>query len=300
MKNYFFICLLFPSLSMAQFPDTGWKKWVLPVAFVSSAAGSLFILGQKWYKEYPSTSFHFANDMDHWQLMDKCGHAWSAYNLTRLSIPLWQQTGIKHVRAVLFAGAAALSYQAAIEVLDGYSAKWGFSWGDMGANILGVSTCVLQEKFFNKQILHIKIFSAGRVKYEPALRERAEFLFGKNFTSRLLNDYNAQTYWASVNIKDLVPRLKVPAWFNIAIGYGAHNMLGETNNSWMNKGEMVDRSDLRRYGRVLLSPDIDLSRIKTKKAWVKTLLLIANAIKIPAPALEYNRQRGFRMHALLF
>lgn len=270
------------------------SKWIIPVAFGSSATASLFILSQQWYKDYPSTSFHFSNDMNHWEMMDKCGHAWSAYNLTRLSIPLWQQTGIKHVRAVLIAGAAALSYQTAIEVLDGFSAKWGFSWGDMGANFLGVATCVLQEQLWGKQIVHIKMFSAGMARYEPALRERAEYLFGKNFTSRLLNDYNAQTYWASVNLN-----LKVPAWLNIAIGYGARNMLGETNNSWTNKGEMVDRSDLGRYGRFLISPDIDLSRIKTKKAWLRTLLLVLNAIKIPAPALEFNRQQGFRMHAVL-
>lgn len=284
---------------MAQIKDTAWRRWVIPAGFVTTATGSLFILGQTWYKEYPSTSFHTANDMDHWQMMDKCGHAWSAFQITRLSIPLWQQTGLKHVRAVLYAGAAALSYQTAIEILDGFSAKWGFSWGDMGANTLGVATAVLQESLWKKQIVHIKIFSTGRVQYEPALRERADFLFGKDLTNRLLNDYNAQTYWASVNIKGLIPHMKIPSWLNFAIGYGARNMLGETGNRWTSKGEQIDRSDLKRYGRFMLSPDIDLTQIKTGKRWLHTILHILNAIKIPAPALEYNRHGGFTFHPVL-
>lgn len=276
------------------------NKWIAPAALVTAAGASFYSLNKSWYSNYSSSSFHFVNDMNNWRMMDKGGHAWSAYTIARLSAPLWQLSGKSHKQAVWAAGITALSYQSIIEVCDGFSSKWGFSWGDMAANTTGTLTYVAQELLLNQQVVHIKFASFKPIHYDNNIQERADELFGHTFTSRLLNDYNAQTYWASVNMKAIFPKTKIPAWFNMAVGYGARQLFGETDNRWMNKNDIaVDYSNIPRYSRFLLSPDIDFTKIKTNQRWLRVLLYMANAIKIPAPTLEYHSTGKLKFHALL-
>ena len=57
--------------------------------------------------------------------------------------------------------------------------------------------------------------------------------------------------------------------------------------------------DAREYRQIYLSLDIDLSQIKTRKPWLKFLLGSINLIKLPMPALRYDRN-GFRAIPLHF
>src|ERR1035438_10237615 len=41
--------------------------------------GSLIVLNQYWYANYPKSKFHFFNDNAEWQQMDKCGHFFTSY-----------------------------------------------------------------------------------------------------------------------------------------------------------------------------------------------------------------------------
>jgi hypothetical protein len=273
---------------------------LVATAHLIITAGSAVALGNNWYRTNPRASFHFTNDMDQWLHMDKAGHAWSAYQLTRLSTYAWQAAaGLDKKRAISRAAIFAFSYQTAIELMDGFSSKWGFSWGDMGANIAGISGFVAQELVFKKQLFQLKIMSAIPLRYPEPVRDRANELFGHSYASRLLNDYNAQTYWASFNLRSLCSSKRISPWLNIAIGYGAREMYGEKQNQWTNKnGTPVDRSDIRRYSRWLLSPDIDFTAIRTSRKWLRTVLFVMNAIKLPAPAIELSKGKlGF--HALL-
>lgn len=44
----------------------------------------------------------------------------------------------------------------------------------------------------------------------------------------------------------------------------------------------------RPYRQYYLSLDIDLTKIKTRSKFVKTLGFLANSLKIPAPALQFS------------
>lgn len=273
--------------------------WIVTAIHSVAVTGSLYALSEKWYAKYPSGSFRTVNDMNNWLCMDKCGHAWSAYNLARSSSLLWEVGGADHKHAVYRAGIFALSYQSAIELMDGFSSKWGFSWGDMGANIIGVMAYTVQELAQKKQVVQLKFMTTGRIHYAPDLLARANDLFGHSFANRLLSDYNAQTYWASFNLKKLFPSASFKPWLNLAIGYGAGNMLGETNNCWTAKnGVIIDRPDISRYSRWFISPDIDFTMIRTSHKWIQTLLFIINAFKLPAPAIEWRKGK-IKFHALL-
>jgi len=49
-----------------------------------------------------------------------------------------------------------------------------------------------------------------------------------------------------------------------------------------------DRSDIKRRRQWYLAPDVDLTKIKTKKRGVKLALTLLNIIKFPTPSLEYS------------
>ena len=58
-----------------------------------------------------------------------------------------------------------------IEVMDGFSKGWGFSWGDEMANAFGTALAVAQNAYWDRQKIQIKFSyaSSGLAKYNPAL-----------------------------------------------------------------------------------------------------------------------------------
>ncbi|MBC7426946.1 MAG: DUF2279 domain-containing protein, partial [Bacteroidia bacterium] len=115
--------------------------------------------------------------------------------------------------------------------------------------------------------------------------------------------YNGQTYWLSANIKSLSGnRIKIPSWINLAAGYGANGLLtGNPGNVWHDKNNVEhDFSIVKRYRQFYISPDIDLTRIKTKHKGLKFFFKIANCVKFPMPAVEYNKVQGVKWHWLKF
>src|ERR1700742_236943 len=56
------------------------RQWFVGTLNVAGYGGSLIILNNTWYKNYPRSSFHTFNDDGEWLQVDKFGHAWTAYN----------------------------------------------------------------------------------------------------------------------------------------------------------------------------------------------------------------------------
>lgn len=279
-------------------PGAG-RKWLIGGVSVAGYTGSLILLNEAWYKNYPKTSFHTFNDTNEWLLMDKLGHAWSTYNLTRGLTTAWRWTGVEDKKALLLGSGSAFSYVMIIEFLDAHSAEWGWSWSDVGANTFGSALFAAQEWGWGEQRLLYKY--SGHVKQYGDLEPRADDLFGKSTAERLLKDYNGQTYWLSANPKSFFPRSRFPAWLNIAVGHGASGMLGGFQNRGYDKDGNItfDRPDIIRHRQWYLSPDIDLSKIRTNSRALKTAFTILNMVKIPAPALELSKGK-LKVHALYF
>lgn len=254
-----------------------------------------------WYKDYPQTSFHTFNDIGEWKGIDKIGHAYSAYAESKASMELWRWTGISRKKQIWLGGMSGAFYQTVIEVLDAYSAEWGWSWGDIGANFAGSGLLVAQELAWNEQRIQFK-YSFHRKSYGDAmLNKRSDSIFGKSTAERFLKDYNGQTYWLSVNIRSFFPQSKWPAWLNMAVGTGAEGLFGANDNTGKDKnGNLVfNRTDIKRYRQWYLSPDIDLTKIKTNKKGLKLALRLLNIVKIPMPALEFSNG-SFKLKAIAF
>jgi uncharacterized protein YfiM (DUF2279 family) len=254
-----------------------------------------------WYKDYPQSSFHVFNDFDEWLQMDKIGHMYGAYAGGKLSMELWRWTGIERKKRIWIGGMSGAFYLTAIEVLDGFSAEWGWSWGDFTANILGSGMLVAQELAWDEQRIQFKFSSHVKNYSDPSLDQRSDEIFGTSTAERVLKDYNGQTYWLSVNLRSFFPKSKLPAWLNISIGTGAEGLFGATENTDTDDNGNItfNRTDIKRYRQWYLAPDIDLTKIKTKHAALKYLFSTLNIIKFPMPALEFSNGK-FRFNPLAF
>jgi len=131
---------------------------------------------------------------------------------------------------------------------------------------------------------------------DPELNKRSDLIFGKTLAERALKDYNGQTYWLSANINSFFPNSKIPKWAMISIGTGANGMFGARSNiAKDNLGNIIfDRTKISRTRQWYLAPDIDLTKIKTKKKSIKAMLFVLNSLKFPMPAIEFTEKK-FKM-----
>lgn len=275
------------------------RKWVLGSVQASLWAGSFLALNKAWYANYPKSPFHFYDDSREWLQMDKIGHSWSTYQISQHTTKIWEWAGTGHRQSVLIGSLSGMAYLSVIEILDGYSDKWGFSGYDVLANATGAGLFAFQELGWKEQRIQMKL-SYMPVSYGN-LANRADDLFGDGSVEKVLKDYNGQTYWLSANIKSFFPNSDVPSWLNIAAGYGAKTMLGGYENKWYDgNGNLVTRFDIKRVRRFHLSLDVDLAKIKVKSKKIATLFSLFNVLKIPAPSFEIRTDGRFKFHPFYY
>ena len=102
-------------------------------------------------------------------------------------------------------------------------------------------------------------------------------------------------------MKSFFPSSRIPKWLNLAVGYNARTMLGGYENKWEDdQGNTILRNDIKRYKRILVSLDIDLTKLETKNKTLKTVFSIFNVLKVPAPAIEFNTLGKMRLHPVAY
>ncbi|HMC97936.1 MAG TPA: DUF2279 domain-containing protein [Flavobacteriales bacterium] len=254
----------------------------------AAMAATYVSLDQAWYAQYERTPLHSFNDGDEWLQMDKAGHLFSAYTLGN-----WGHAAVSHCGASAstsrwVGGSLGLVFLTGVEILDGTSSGWGFSWWDMAANAAGATLFIGQDALWAEQRLQLKL-SAHHTEFAP---QRPDLL-GSGPIERYLKDYNGQTIWLSANLDRFSPGA-VPPWLSVAIGYGAERM----TSARVSTGDVVVAP--MPYRQFYLAPDVDLTRIKTRSRSLRTLLFVLNSIKIPAPTLEFTSEGHFVGHWLYF
>lgn len=253
------------------------RAWLVAGGTAVSVAGSLLWLDKAWYQGYPRSAFHFFNDGAEWQQMDKYGHAYSTFQLGRAGHAAFRWAGFREGTATWLGGSVGLAYLAGIEYLDGLSAEYGFSCWDMAANITGTALFIGQQVGWKEQRILLKWSG-----HPTALAAANPALLGSSMPERLLKDYNGTTIWLSANPRSFGCKI-LPPWLNISAGVGAYGMVNATGNP-------------AEYRRFLLSPDIAFSRIPTKSKVLRTALFLLDALKMPAPALEFQGNGSVKGH----
>ena len=258
-------------------------------------AASMTGLYFAWYAGYPQSIFHFYNDNAEWLLMDKGGHLATSYIVVSFGYELLRDAGLDEKRSIWYGGTLGLAFLTTVEIFDGFSEGWGFSWGDMAANTLGAGLFIGQQFLWHEQRILIKYayHDTEFPKYRPDL-------LGENFLQQTIKDYNGITIWASCNFKSLFlnKESKFPAWLNFAFGYGATGMTGGFDNSLEYHGKPIPHFDRTR--QFFFSLDVDFTRIPTNSKFLKYTFKALNIFKLPFPTLEYNSQGDFVWHWIYF
>ena len=256
------------------------KTSKLLVSGVIIYTGTMIGLNELWYKQYPQAKLHSFNDNREWLQMDKTGHLVTSYFVGYVGHESFKSMGMSDKVARYVGGCVGLMFQTGVEILDGKSAQWGFSWGDELMNVSGAGIFILEDALWGEQRIKLK-YSFTRspyAQYNPSL-------LGENVYQEVLKDYNGQTHWASCNIASLLQVEKdkrFPKWLNIAFGYGVDGLLGGEDN--LDFEEIVSFERRRQY---YVSFDVDLSRIESSSEVFNTLKKAFGFIKIPSPTLEF-------------
>jgi uncharacterized protein YfiM (DUF2279 family) len=275
---------------------------------------SIFSIGlyDAWYKKTKRSDFHFFDDSGEWNNLDKVAHSYNSYIQTSNVFHGARWCGYSETASVLWGISVSTLFQTTIEIMDGFSADWGFSWPDIGGNILGAGLFASQQLIWHEQKFKLKLsawpkdypnlFITGDQGNTIYLKDRANKLYGRTYFSSLLKDYNAQTFWLSFHPEVFSKSTNKfwPDYLNLSIGIGADNLYGGFKNEWQSEQEVFSVSQFPRYSQYYLSLDIDLKKIKVKNNFLRSLLHIVNIVKIPAPALEYNSQGKVKWHWIYF
>jgi uncharacterized protein YfiM (DUF2279 family) len=261
---------------------------LLIISGVTYTSG-LIGLNELWYKQHPRQQFHFFNDNPEWMQVDKLGHFYSSYQLARVGAIAISSVGIEKRKAHLYGSLLGTIALTPIEVLDGFSAGYGASWGDVLANFGGTVLYGGQYALWGEERIYPK-FSFSRTLYA----QQRPNLLGSNLIEELLKDYNGQSYWISIDLDKFAgERNIIPKWINLGIGYRASGMIYGREYQNIEAG-------FHPYRRYFLGIDFDFTYLKSRKKWVNTLLAISKGIRIPAPAFELNRETGFKVHPMYF
>ena len=264
------------------------RRNAVVITETSLATIALIGLDQLWYADYPRSKFKTLDDSNEWLQMDKLGHVFSSYQLGRLGANTLNWAGVSKKDQLIYGSTLGLGFLTAVEVMDGFSEEWGFSWTDMAANVAGTGLYVGQDLLWQEQRITLK-YSFHSTRFAKLRPDK----LGDGFSEEFLKDYNGQTYWLSANINSFLKTDYIPNWLNLAFGYGADGMLtGKPND--------VLFSNQDRTRQYYLSLDIDLTRIKTNSRFLKTVFSVFNVIKVPFPALELSSKGRAKLHYFYF
>jgi uncharacterized protein YfiM (DUF2279 family) len=289
--KYILPFILFPFLSASQSKLNAFltpsdtlnkpRRNFVVISEASLASIALIGLDQLWYADYSRSKFHTINDNNEWMQMDKMGHAFTSYQMGRLGANVLNWSGMSEKKQLIYGSTLGFGFLTAVEIFDGFSEEWGFSWGDVGANAVGSGLYIGQQLLWNEQRIALK-FSFHQTKYASQRPDK----LGDGFLEEILKDYNGQTYWLSANMYSFFKKSKIPKWLNIAVGYGASGLL--TGVEDIDSPLLTTNNRMKQF---YLSFDLNLGLIETKSAFLRSIFDVLDMIKIPFPTLEFNKNK---------
>lgn len=246
----------------AQDDVSHWKLGLITGGTTAGFVVGHVMLHDLWWKG-ERVPFH-TNWQQDWEYAlgaDKAGHAFFPYAVSRTYAGLFRWSGLDSGTAIWAGSGVAYAYQTYIEIRDGFSRDYGFSWGDVAANTIGAALPVMQHYVPDLRPLTLQVsFSPSQAFHDGAY-------------GAIIDDYTSTTHWLAVNVHDLLPTSAqdwYPAWLGLAVGHS------------------VEGLDGRGAGRHVwyVSLDWDLARIQGVPTWLREVLDVLHAYHLPAPAVR--------------
>ena len=218
-----------------------------------------------WWKGARS-KFHVREDLIYAKNVDKLGHLYAANLLTFTFSRSLQWCNVPDESALIWGAVGATLFQTYVEVEDGFSAYWGFDRVDFAGDVVGAWYPVLQKYVPALQNFNFKF------SYYPMNQGAHSGIPGQTFT--IFDDYEGQTMWLSLTMKNLLPRPVASVWpgfLSLALGIAVRN--NESPN---------------RYLVFFLAPDLDMTKIIPCDTWfLKSLGEALNFVHFPMPAVRF-------------
>ncbi|MBL0332455.1 MAG: DUF2279 domain-containing protein [Chlorobi bacterium] len=224
--------------------------------------------------------FNFYNDWNYAKGADKFGHAFAGYSLALGTKEILQFSGVDTVSSLWLGAGVSILHQTLIEVEDGFiTAKqgivpyFGFSFGDLGADLVGALLPVAQH--------YSPFFSNVRYKFSI---NPSDFIKGKfegkyERFKEASHDYDSKNNWLSFSVYDKLPesfKNYYPKFLNLAIGNSVKNV---RDKNW----EYVGGGN----HELFLSFDYDMEKLLPDGAdWWMAVKKFLNLYKYPAPCLK--------------
>ena len=209
--------------------------------------------------------FHVQEDLNYACNVDKIGHFYGAGILTYTLSKSLQWANVGERDALLYGAVGSTLFQTYVEIEDGFARDWGFDRVDFLADILGAWYPVAQY-----HVPFLRNFSL-KASYSPKTPSGAGAFPGQQKT--IFDDYEGQTFWLSLKIKNLLPGDASSLWPGfLCLGVGC---------------AVRDNLTPNRHLVWLLAPDLDMTEIiPPTTPFLKTLGEILNFIHLPMPAVQ--------------
>lgn len=250
------------------------------VSFIAAYA----LVFQKGWWEDQERGFHLdpiKNDFHYSLNLDKMGHFASGVALGEFFYESYYWTGLSEFHSYLFAGLSASLTHVGIDIKDGFSPSWGFSFFDVFAGSLG--------GFYPMAKRYIPAFKYFDLKMSYWINTKA--YYRQSETKIFTDDYVNQTYWLSLKVYRLLPtpaRKYYPDWLAFAVGLS------------IDEGVFVNGVGKGKR-EIYLALDYDLEAFKPKKNWSRLLVKSLNYIKFPAPSIQvYPETKFFLTYPIQF
>lgn len=266
----------------------------IPTAIFGVTVGGIFVtqhivqMNSIWDKR---TSFHFYEDGRYALYADKAGHFFGAYYTSYILSEALMPCGFSYDASTITGAILGLGYETYVEMLDGFSADWGFCPTDFYADVAGAGFFLAQH-----YVPFLQNFTPKFSYYPPRWHDELDRKPSKMF----IDNYSAHTIWMSVNVHNLLPQnLKSywPSWLELSVGYAARNLCDPFPPHGCNcdpKRSEQYYSDVWGNPKFLVGLDYNLVQLLPDGPpvwnWLKQTL---NYIKLPSPTIEFGRETKF-------
>lgn len=230
-------------------------------------------LKKMWYSN-ETTKFHtmdFYEDGLKYQLMDKYGHGLHAYFVSDLTTKAYRWAGVSGNESILYGSLTGWLWMLQIEIMDGFFADWGFSWGDLLANTAGAGFSALNQ-------LYPEVFGGLQPKISYQTSDALKNHTYLNGSKDPIDDYEGITFWLGINPYHYLPssvQEDVPVWLRplgLAVGYSAEGIA------------VMPHGGKR---EIFIGLDIDLRQIPVGESnFLKFLISELNFVRLPLPAVR--------------